>query len=71
MIEKLENHRVILYTRDRISETKKWKFSRIFDEFPHELFRNSRSGLYLFTPNLKRYVSFESNQNIIQFKNTL
>ena len=44
---------------------------RIFDEYPHELLNNSMSGLYLFTPDLSRFVSFDQRTKSIIVKKTM
>ncbi len=64
MIERLLNHRVIVYRR----EGNKWRFLRRFNDFPHNLQVFSFNCLYLFTPNLENFVTIDNKTNELLIK---
>lgn len=68
MIEKLMNHRVIVYKWS--DEKDSWVLSKRFYDYPHELSINS-SSMYLFSPSLLRYVHFCKEKKCLVIKYTL
>jgi hypothetical protein len=71
MIERLENHRVLIYTRNADNKNNAWKFEKTFDNFPHDVFTQTKSSLYLFSPDLKRFACLNTNKDRIVFNKTL
>lgn len=72
MIEKLLNLRVILYQRKRDSNNKtdKWEVVKRFNEYPHEISDKSQD-LYLFSPDLKYFMTNNRKDRNITIKNAL
>ena len=68
MIERLENHRVLIYSRNADNKNNAWKFEKTFDNFPHDVFTQTKSSLYLFTPDLKRFACLNTNNICVDYR---
>ena len=72
MIEKLVNLRVLVYERkfNETSKTFEWDLRKRFYDYPHELSDKSQS-MYLFSPNLRKFIDYNIELQAFVLKDTL